>query len=346
VKPLIDKAVDASISSASNSAPNSAIFSAPNSALEEAEERYAGRLLLTPKATLGLFFIQRYRYLTITQFARITAMHYSRAADKLLLFERQGYLGHFGNTRLGGQGKTPKTYFLTRKGFDLLAEESTLPPELLGKYKEIKVEARWSPQMYHRLATVDLLISLEVAVRNRPHLAMVRTFLEYRRIKRGTQVVRETTDYVDAAQTTENRIVPDAAFILENTVTKRRALFFIEMDMATERIVSYVLADSRITLHYKLSQYDRYLKSMRYRETYKAYGDFRYFTLLFVTFGKERVEHVRGQMQDLQERFSDYYRFTSFDEAMGDFLGPIWKSRSLSDANTYSLVREEPGSPG
>lgn len=83
MKPLIDKAVDASISSASNSAPNSAIFSASNSALEEAEERYAGRLILTPKATLGLFFIQRYRYLTITQFARITAMHYSRAADKL-----------------------------------------------------------------------------------------------------------------------------------------------------------------------------------------------------------------------------------------------------------------------
>src|SRR4029450_11572947 len=107
--------------------------------------------------------------------------------------------------------------------------------------------------MYHRLSTVDLLISLEVAVRNRPHLAMVRTFLEYRRIKRGTQVVRETTDYVDAAQTTENRVVPDAAFILENTVTKRRALFFIEMDMATERIVSYVLADSRYTLHEKLS---------------------------------------------------------------------------------------------
>ena len=135
--------------------------------------------------------------------------------------------------------------------------------------------------------------------------------------------------------------ITDAAFILENRETHRRALFFLEMDMATERIVSYVLRDSRITLHYKLSQYDRYLKSLRYRETYNAFGDFRFFTLLFVTLGKERVEHVRAEMQDLQESLSDYYRFTTFDEAMGDFLGAIWQSRLLSDTTRYPLVREE-----
>ena len=110
--------------------------------------------------------------------------------------------------------------------------------------------------------------------------------------------------------------------------------------MATERIVSYVLRDSRITLHYKLSQYDRYLKSLRYQETYNTFGDFRYFTLLFVTLGKERVDNVRSEMQDLQVSLSDYYRFTTFDEAMGDFLGAIWKSRSLTDNSVYPLVRD------
>jgi hypothetical protein len=46
-------------------------------------------------------------------------------------------------------------------------------------------------------------------------------------------------------------------------------------------------------------------------------------------------------MHDLAEGFADYYRFTTFDAAMGDFLGAIWKSRSLSDTTTYPLVREE-----
>lgn len=232
-------------------------------------------------------------------------------------------LGYFGNTGLAGHGKTPKAYFLTRKGWELLHRESDIPPELLGTHKEIKVEARWSPQMYHRLRTVDVLISAEVAVRNRSHLAMVKTFLEYRRVKRGSQIARETTDYVDTLETADNRIVPDAAFILENRHTKKRALFFLEMDMATERIVSYVLRDSRITLHYKLSQYDRYLKSMRYRETYAEYGYFRFFTLLFVTLGEQRVENVRREMQDLSGNLSDYYRFTTFEQAIGDFLGAV-----------------------
>lgn len=300
-------------------------------------------LKLTESAIAGFFFIQRYRFLTIDQFARATGLHRTTAADQLRFFSRHELLGHFGNTGLNGRGKTPKAYFLTRKGWELLHRESDIPPEFLGTHKEIKVEARWSPQMYHRLRTVDLLIALEVAVRKLPRLALVKIFLEYRRVKRGTHIVRETTDYVSTEEIAENRIVPDAAFILENRESGRRGLFFLEMDMATERIVSYVLRDSRITLHYKLSQYDRYLKSMRYRETYKDYGDFRYFTLLFVTIGKERVEHVRSEMQDLRQSFADYYRFTTFDEAMGDFLGPIWKSRLLTDATTYPLVRMEPG---
>ena len=135
--------------------------------------------------------------------------------------------------------------------------------------------------MYHRLATVDLMIAAECAIRIRPHLAVIKTFLEYKRVRKGRHIQRETTDYVAKEEISENRIVPDAAFIIENIETRKRALFFIEMDMATERIVSYILRDNRITLQYKLTQYDRYLQSLKYRQTYSAFGQFGYFTLLF-----------------------------------------------------------------
>ena len=300
-----------------------------------------GSSLTLPDSTvLGLFFIQRYRFLTIDQFARAADLNRSTASDQLRFLERFCLLGHFGNTGLAGHGKTPKAYFLTRKGWEMLLRESDIPPELIGTHKEIKVEARWSPQMYHRLRTVDLMISAEVAVRSRPHLSMVRTFLEYRRVKRGTRVARETTDYVDKEETAENRIVPDAAFIMENIDTKRRALFFVEMDMATERIVSHITRDNRITLHYKISQYDRYLKSLKYTQTYREYGDFTFFQLLFVTLGEQRVENVRREMGNLPADLAGYYRFTTFEKAMGDFLGEIWKSRSLTDTSVYPLVRE------
>jgi Replication-relaxation len=196
------------------------------------------RVTLTENAIIGLASVQRYRFLTIEQFARSSSLHYITAANKLRLFEQQGFLGHFGNTGVRGYGKTPKAYFLTRKGFELLSVECEIPLEALGEYKEVKVEAAWSPQMYHRLRTVDLLIALECAVAIRPHLSIVNTFLDYRRVKRGERIVQETTDYVDTKESPENKIIPDAAFILENRETNRRALFFLEMDMATERITT------------------------------------------------------------------------------------------------------------
>jgi hypothetical protein len=83
--------------------------------------------------------------------------------------------------------------------------------------------------MFHRLRTVDLMIAVEVAVRGRPHLSLLKTFLEYRLVKRGTRIFCETTDFIASEETTENRIVPDAAFVLENVETGRRGLFFVEM---------------------------------------------------------------------------------------------------------------------
>src|SRR5215208_1867988 len=114
---------------------------------------------LTEEATLGLFFIQRYRFLTIDQFARAAGLNRSTASDQLRMLERHGILNHFGNMGIAGRGKTPKAYFLTRKGWEILTRESDIPPELIGSHKEIKVEARWSPQMYHRLRTVDLIVA-------------------------------------------------------------------------------------------------------------------------------------------------------------------------------------------
>jgi len=316
------------------------LFALGNNAHTREKMPHSVHVTLSETSLAGLFFIQRYRFLTTPQFARVTGQHYSTAASQLRQFAHTGILGFFGNTRLAGNGKTPKAYYLTRKGYELLCEESEILPEVLGTYKEVKVEARWAPQMYHRLATVDLLIALEIAVRKRAHLAIGQTFLEYRRLKRGNQIISETMDYVDSQATPENKIIPDAAFILENIQSKRRALFFLEVDMATERIISASSLNRQTTLYRKFSQYDRYLKSSRYTQTYKEYGEFPSFTMLFVTLNDTRIENIRQELHSLSEDLSAFYRFTTFDVAIGDILGAIWKSRSLTDTSVYPLVRE------
>jgi Replication-relaxation len=297
-------------------------------------------LTLSKRAGLGLFFIQRYRFLTIDQFARISGQTRAASSEQLRALELAGFLGHFGNTGLAGYGKTPKACYLTRKGYELLKRESDVPTELIGSYKEVHIETKWSPQMYHRLRTVDLMIAAEVAVRGRLNLTLVQTFLEYKRVKRNNRIERETMDFVALPETSENRIIPDAAFIIENIQTAKRGLFFIEMDMATERIVTEITRDKRITLFYKLTQYDRYLQGMRYSVRYREFGEFQFFTLLFVTFGTNRVENILREMQALPSQYAQYYRFAVFEHATADFLGAVWRSRSFADQRLYPLVRE------
>src|SRR5690349_14977542 len=119
-------------------------------------------LTFTPTTVLGLFFIQRYRFLTIAQFARAAGLSNDHAAQVLRSLELHGVVGHFGHMSIPGHGKTPKAYHLKRRGWELLKRESDIPDELLGPYVETHLETSWSPQMYHRLRLIDLIIELEI----------------------------------------------------------------------------------------------------------------------------------------------------------------------------------------
>jgi hypothetical protein len=216
--------------------------------------------------------------------------------------------------------------------------ESELPAETIGPFHDVHREFSWSPQMYHRLRILDCYIALELSVRDRGHLELVDTWLEYRR-RKGT-VERETTDYVADRGGAENRIVPDGAFVLENLQTGRRGLFLLEMDMGTERITVRASSDKRATIRGKFEQYDRYLKSGRFVAKYASAGDFGFFTLLFVTLTWDRIENIRAAVSDLSQELHPYYRLTTLDAAVDDFVGSVWKSRDVRDSLTYALVQQ------
>ena len=159
-------------------------------------------------------------------------------------------------------------------------------------------------------------------------------------VKRGHHGSRETTDFVADAMVSENKIVPDAAFILENLGINKRRLYFLEMDMGSEQIISHRAHESRVTLRHKFLQYDRYLQNKRFAQTYSAYGEYSFFIMLFVTLSRERLENIRRELADLPADLAPFYRLTTFDDAMADFFSPVWKSRALSDTTLYPLVQE------
>ena len=244
-------------------------------------------------------------------------------------------VGFFGFVSIPGHGRTPKIYYVKRKGFELLRMESDY--EELGTFAEVSPEHTWTPQMYHRLRLLDLMVALEVQIREFPHVQLVKTFIEYRRHK-GTYS-RETTDFVAEPELPEHRIIPDGAFVLENTETERRGLFFLEMDMGTERIATKSSKNTQATVLAKLAQYDRYLTSGKFAKTYATYGEFRSFILLFVSVGEERIAHIRQAASVLSARLHGYYRFTTFEEANANFLRGVWRNRSSTDTLIYPIIQ-------
>src|SRR5687768_7144263 len=112
------------------------------------------RRTLTAGVLTGLLHIYKYRFLTISQFGRIAGFQRYHAAEVLRDLERWGMIGYFGYTGIPGHGRTPKVYFVKRKGFELLRAETELVSEA-AQFSGVNKEATWTMSMAHRLKIID-----------------------------------------------------------------------------------------------------------------------------------------------------------------------------------------------
>ena len=229
----------------------------------------------------------------------------------LLRLKRQGLLGSFGNTGIRGYGKTPKLYFLAKHGHRLLAEELEAQGRTPPPYRQINVSARWSPLMFHRIDTLDVMAAVERDCCKLANYRLVGALVEYRREKVGGRLRKETTDYVAEPRSPENKIVPDAGFALEHLPTGKRALFLVEVDCGTMRHETSIEDSEVATFTAKLAQYDRYLASGRIANRHPRLGSFTGFHLLVITTSNRRIHNMRAAAGSLSPDFHRYYRFST-----------------------------------
>ncbi len=301
---------------------------------------HASGVVLSEQVLTALEYIERYRHLTIQQVATVTGLRPKSCSNMLLRLERQKLLGHFGNVPIYGRGKMPKAYFLTRRGHALLAGEYEACGRQIAPYRPVNRTSRWTPTMEHRIATVDVLMTLERDVCALPDYSLIQTFVEYRRKRDGQNLIGETVDHVAAPNSAENRIVPDAGFVLENCSTGRRALFLIEVDRATVTIQRRRSHHHAQDICYKIAKYDRYLRGQMFRSRYQAYGDFEYFTLLFITDGDKHLLNIRRALADTDPDLHQFYRFSTIQEVCRTFFHTAWRSRTYTDDTSYGLIRK------
>ena len=297
-------------------------------------------LVLTEHVVTALRFIHNYRYLTVNQIAQVVSLKPKSVSEMLLRLERQKLLSHFGNVGMRGYGKTPKVYYLTKGGHSVLAAETNAEGEEIAPYKPINVSSRWSPLMFHRIATLDVMMAIERGIAELPTYRLPATLIEYRRERIDERWVAETTDFVALPPTPENRIIPDAGFVIENVETSAKALFLIEVDLGTETHVSKVAEHVRQSFRYKIEQYDRYLKNGRFQGRYQQWGKFRNFTALIITNSEKRLQNMRIMLSDLPKQLHQYYRFSTVEDVCVNFFHSNWRGRRHDDQTAYALIKK------
>lgn len=294
---------------------------------------------MTDAVLAALTTIQSYRYLTATQVATMAGLNKKSTADMLLRLERHGLLGAFGNVGVRGLGKTPKVYFLKRRGHRLLGVELEAASRPVPKFTEVNIATRWSPLMYHRLATIDVLSWVERDVRSLASYELLGTLVEYRREKVAGRWRSETTDYVADGHNPAERIIPDAGFALRHRETDKRALFLIEVDRGTMRLSSAQPDDDIDTYTAKFNLYDRYLASGRVRDRYPRLGSFTGFHVLTITTSDARVENMRAAARLLDPAYHPFHRLSTLDRVRQNLLHDGWLSRDHADPSTYKLIK-------
>lgn len=296
-------------------------------------------LSVTEVTLRALSAICAYRYLTVAQVATICGTRPKSTSEMLLRLERERLLDHFGNVGIRGYGKTPKVYFITKRGHALLTEEQEALGLSVHPYTQVNVSTRWSPMMYHRLATLDVLSYIERDCGQLREYSLLGTLAECRREKFKGRWRKETTDFVAPGGDPADKIIPDAGFALEHRASSKRALFLIEVDRGTERLTT-IQSDAEIaTFTNKLVQYDRYLQSGRIKERYPQFGQFSGFHVLVITTSDTRIANMRQASQSLPADFHHLYRFSTLDHVSQNFLHDGWLSRDHADHSTYSLIK-------
>ena len=279
--------------------------------------------------------------------AAITGLRPKSTSEMLLRLERQKLLGFFGNTGIRGYGKTPKVYFLTKGGHATLKDEGEFVGLDVGDYKPINITSRWSPQMYHRLATLDVLLSLERACMGLPEYHLPATFVEYRREKDEGRMGGGNHRFC-VGRPHPGKPHRARCRVRAGKPGKRATRPVPDRGRSRHRTACDATSPRpwRKSFKHKIEQYDRYLKGGKFKARYAPWGQFSHFVLLVITDGAGRVENMRRSLSDLPKEYHQFYRFSTQEAVVENFFHGQWKGRSASDQEDYQLIKRRTAHEG
>lgn len=245
-------------------------------------------MICTPKQIEILNWLGRYKYVCVSQFHEHLFCGTTRRNAEIAL-EKLAQKGLIKRLRLPRQGvdNFGMVCHLMRKGLSYLESEHLT--EQSNKNPIIRRPIRSVNHYRHRKKLVDFLIRLDLSVALMPNLRIKHLWTEFRTKQTGQSRVIETT-----LQDGQNRIVPDAIFVLQNKRSLKEAVFCLEIDTATETIGGdreVIPVDSVLV---KFLTYEQFLLSGNWREQIETNATA--FQVLFVTENEHHLQSVFERM--------------------------------------------------
>ena len=262
--------------------------------------------------------LEEYKMLTTSQIQQLVYPSLQKAQTRLLRLHEAGEVKRFAYPvllREGGKGEY--VYHLKRGPRTVLTA------------------------VQHMLGLNNLRIAFEQACASSDGIKLVEFIPEYRGVRRNDgRPGRAVEDSVAVRQGygAEGILIPDAVICLGNTATDKQALFFLELDLGTEKLVS--LGRGRYSLLKKMLLYREYLNTRgfeRYNDMFKY--EFKGFRVLTIMNNSSRIRRLRAELS--QRDIRKFVWFAVADKVTRDtILDKIWIKADKEDNGQYSIIKK------
>lgn len=264
--------------------------------------------------------LEKFRILTTSQIWRLVYPSLQKAQTRLLRLVQAGLVQRFAYPvllREGGKGEY--VYHVNRKKPRI---------SLSG--------------VQHTLALNNVRIAFEQGCREREGINLVGFIPEYEGRKGNAlqhgRPERATQDSVqDSARFGRQTVlIPDAIICLESARTGVRGLFFLEVDMGSEKLLAgthgtYSLLD-------KMLRYQDYKTSRGFERYSDMFGfEFKGFRVLTLMNNDNRIQRLRRELTGRGiQRFIWFAEITTMTQKT--LFDKIWSVTNVSDKDKYSII--------
>ena len=193
--------------------------------------------------------------------------------------------------------------------------------------------------VFHTLQLNEIRISFTEACDNSRGIDMTAFIPEYKGFVSGDgSPERFIEDTVGGGEEGKEarKIIPDAVICLENSDKDKKALFFLELDLGTERIASD--NDMNYSLLSKLKRYEDYFRTRGFERYNSWFGKkFRGFRALLVMDSQRRIQRLRAELK--KRGIVGFIWFAEKSSLNGNTVFQnIWYKDNIEDENRYSLL--------